>query len=101
MSLTMIDYRCEHCKGPFQRRRGKRHRFCSRECVIAGCRRITAEMLAPYAQRGTPQHQVAAELNFSRSAFAIAMRRYGLYQLWCQRRYTKCAPSMIHVEQTS
>jgi hypothetical protein len=95
MSLTMVDYICEYCKEPFRRRSGRRHRFCSSACANAGARKITAEMLAPHAERGTPRFKVAAELKINLSAFAVAMRRYGLYRLWCERRYTKCASPTV------
>jgi hypothetical protein len=87
----MIDYVCAYCNGSFERRRGKRHRFCSAPCANAGAIKITAEMLAPYAESGTPRVKVAAELKINLSAFAVAMRRYGLYRLWCERRYAKCS----------
>lgn len=90
MSLKMVDYVCEYCTGQFQRRSGKRHRFCSQICANTGARKVTAEMLAPYAESGTPRVKVVADLKINLSAFAVAMRRYGLYQLWCQRRYAKC-----------
>lgn len=95
MSLKMVDYTCEYgpCGAKFQRRsEGKRkYRFCSQHCGNLARRKVTAEMLRQYADRGARGYQIATALKISLSAVLPALRRFGLYRRWCERRYKKCA----------
>jgi DNA-directed RNA polymerase subunit RPC12/RpoP len=94
MSLTMIDYTCQRCGAQFQHRsEGKRkYRFCTQHCGNLARRKVTAEMLLPYADGGVCSNRIATELKISLAAVLPALRRFGLYRRWCERRYKKCAP---------
>lgn len=93
MSLTMVDYTCERCGASFQHRsEGKRkYRFCTQHCGNLARRKVTAEMLLPYVDGGVCSNRIATELKISDAAVLPALRRFGLYRRWCERRYKKCA----------
>lgn len=99
MSLKMVEYTCEYepCGATFQRRSEgkKKYRFCSERCGNLARRKVTAEMLLPYADRGACSYQIAKGLKINNSAVLPALRRFGLYRLWTSRRYKKCAPPSV------
>lgn len=103
MSFTMISYVCEFepCRAAFTRRKGgnrRRYRFCSLRCADLSRRKITEELLRPYAERGSLNYEISAALNISKTAVLPALRRFGLYRLWCERRYKKCASLTVGSE---
>lgn len=97
MSLKTREYTCEHCGEKFRRRvEGKRtYRFCSHHCGNLARRKVTAEILQPLASSGARNYQIAAALKIHKTAVLPALKRFGLYRIWCERRYKKCASQIV------
>lgn len=59
---------------------------------LASRRRVVSPgLLVEYAEKGTPLLHVAVKLGWGHDAVRIEMIRQGLYRLWSQHRYKKCA----------
>lgn len=88
--MILVTYTCERCTKQFDRRRKKKgFRFCSPKC--ANARKVTAEVLRPYVERGVRAKSIAADLGVEIHAVCRGLRRYGLHREWSLRRFKKCA----------
>src|SRR5690606_27428886 len=62
--------------------------YCSPKCSNLRQRKLTAEMLRPYAERGTRLKIIRFELGVCHTVVCRSLRQYGLHSLWWSNR--KC-----------
>lgn len=76
---------CERCRISFPTQ-FRRQRFCGYACRDDGRRKIHLRRLRFLARTGMQRRQMAAKLGVREDNVLRALRRYGLYSAWKEKR---------------